>query len=137
MNADLKNILEQKVAEKTPGTFHLGRGQGAQRILFDGTLFQFYSEPTAQHFPDVSDWSDVLAPEQLDSLLALWYTESRDLEVILSSVKDLDESVRNKICQQQAISILIDAFTGNGEGFLFEEQSDHTVEITSGIDARP
>ena len=51
MNDDLKKILEQKVAEKTAGTFHLGRGQDAQRILFDGTLFQFYSEPTAQHFP--------------------------------------------------------------------------------------
>ncbi len=136
MNADLKKLLEQKVAEKTAGTFHLGRGQGAQRILFDGTLFQFYSEPTAQHFPDVSDWSDVLAPEQLDSLLALWYTESRDLEVILSSVKNLDEGVRNKICQQQAVSILIDAFTGNGEGFLFEEHSGNSVEITSGIDAK-
>ncbi|MDE0959543.1 MAG: hypothetical protein OSB09_02055 [Planctomycetota bacterium] len=135
MSPDMTSLIHRKVAEKTVGTFHLGSGHSARRILFDGDRFQFSTDPNVEYFPDVSRWPDAVPPDQLDSLLALWYSESHDLAVLLSSIQHFDESSRQKLCLQQDVSNLVNAFTDHGEGILFEEQSGATVKITCGIDA--
>lgn len=133
MNTELKRILDQKIHLKTPGTFHLGTGRFARKVLFDGEFFQFASDQTPLHFPVSDLWQEHLDPPQLDSLLARWYSETRDIELLLATVEELDPAICTELCLSQACWVLVDAFVSCGEIFLFEEVAADPIEISKGI----
>ncbi len=133
MNIELKRILDQKIRLKTPGTFHLGSGRSARRVLFDGEFFQLSGGQTPAHFPASELWQEHLAATQLDSLLARWYSETRDIELLLSTVEEMDPAIRTELCLSQACWGLVDTFLSCGEVFLFEEASGDHPEIRKGI----
>ncbi|MEE2858074.1 MAG: hypothetical protein VX949_11865 [Planctomycetota bacterium] len=137
MNIELKKILDQKIRQKTPGTFHLGSGRAARKVLFDGEFFQFADGQSPLHYPASDLWQEHLAVDRLDSLLARWYSETRDIELLLSPVEELDPAIRTEICLNQACWVLVDTFLSCGEVFLFEEAARESIEFSKGIHSKP
>ena len=137
MNPELKKIIEEKIAQKSPGTFYLGHGTDAQEVRFDGTSFFLQQEHSLRWFPASNDLCANLAPTLLDSLLAGWYVEPRDLGNLLGDIPTLNEKQRNEILVAQRNEELIESFLLSGEIHLFEPEQGNGPCSENGVAAGP
>ncbi|MGE4633397.1 MAG: hypothetical protein AAEJ47_10195 [Planctomycetota bacterium] len=124
MNLELRRLLDEKIARKTEGIFFLGRGSEAREIFFDGESFHLEDGNSLRWFPVATKKCSRLTAVQLDSLLASWYSETRDLDHLLAQESTIDEQVRTQIIETHRKEVVAESFLLAEDTFLFEPQRE-------------
>ena len=119
LNSELRDLIEEKISRKTAGVFFLGRGTDAREIRFDGEAFHLEDENSLRWFPAATSQCSQLTAIQLDSLLARWHSETRNLDHLLAQETTLEKETRIQILEDHRVEVLVETFLMAGESFLF------------------
>lgn len=133
LNSELRDLIEEKISRKTAGVFFLGRGTDAREIRFDGEAFHLEDENSLRWFPAATSQCSQLTATQLDSLLASWHSETRDLDHLLAQETTLEKETRIQILEDHRVEVLVENFLLAGESFLFEPQDPSATSHRPGI----
>ncbi len=133
VSSELRDLINEKISRKTAGVFFLGRGTDARETRFDGEEFHLEDESSLRWFPAATSQCTQLDASQLDSLLALWHSETRNLDHLLAQETPLEEETRIQILKDHRVEVLVETFLLAGESFLFEPQDPSPTNSRPGI----
>lgn len=123
IDSELLKTIEEKISKKSAGIFYLGQKAEAREVIFDGSFFCLKKGYEPHWFPTSLGKTSRLTSNQLDSLLARWYSETPDLDKLLEEFDFFDDRTRSEIISNHGKEEILESFLLAADSHLFEAGS--------------